>query len=203
MRADAETNRRRLLDVAEHLFAQRGSDVTVAEIVAVAGVGPPTLYRHFGTKDGLIRAVEERRSEAAVAQLARALGQPTGWDGLRVAIEGSLDLARGNQAVRDQRGLALAPTLERLLLSGWSELIERGQKEGSIRADFGATDVPYLFVAIAAVGRAIRYKQPLQDRYVALLMEGRRPDVRGPLPGQPPSAREVHESFSPDSPRSR
>jgi AcrR family transcriptional regulator len=203
MRADAEANRMRLLDAAEDLFAQHGTGVTVAEIVTAAGVGPPTLYRHYGTKDGLIRAVEARRSEVVAAQLARALAQPTGWDGLRVAVEGSLDVARENRAIREQRGLAMPPSLERTLLSGWTELIERGHHEGSIRRDFGPTDVPYLFSAIAAVARAAHYRHPLQDRYVSLLMESLRPDIRSPLPGQPPRPEEVHESFSPDSPTPR
>ncbi len=200
MRADAEANRERLLDTAESLFAERGTDVSVADIVAAAGVGPPTLYRHFGAKDGLIRAVEERRWETGAAHLARALAAPTAWEGLRIAVESSIELAGESLAVRERRGLALPRSLEQLLLSGWAELIERGKREGSIRSDFAATDVPYLFAAVGAAARAAQYRRPLQDRYVVLLMEGLRADVRVPLPGRPPTPKDVHESFSRDVP---
>lgn len=197
MRADAEHNRRRLLDAAEDLFARRGTGVSVAEIVAAAGVGPPTLYRHFGTKDGLVQAIAERRSEVAAANLARALSQPTGWEGLQVAVRDSLAMAQANRAVREQRGLAVTPALERMLLFGWNELVERAHAEGSVRADFAPTDVPYLVAAAAAAARAVGYRPDLQERYVALIMEGLRPDPLTPLPGRAPTPEQVHNSFSP------
>ncbi len=196
MRADAEANRQRLLTVAEELFARRGVEVSVAEIVAAAGVGPPTLYRHFGTKDGLIRAVGERRAEVVAAQLARALSQPSGWEGLCVAVQGSLELARNSLAVRQGSGLSLPASLERMLLSGWAELIDRAHREGSVRPDFSSTDLPFLFVAIGAAVQAAQYRPSLQDRYVALLMEGLRPGARDPLPGPPPSPRQIRSSFA-------
>ncbi|MEC3974375.1 TetR/AcrR family transcriptional regulator [Amycolatopsis sp. H20-H5] len=199
MRADAEENRRRLLDVAEDLFARKGIDVTVAEIVAAADVGPPTLYRHFGTKDGLVKALTERRSEVAAANLARALAEPTGWRGLQLALRQSLEMARDNRAVREQRGLAVTPALERMLLFGWRELIDRAHQEGSVRTDFSATDVPYLIAAVAAAARAVGYQPALQERYVTLLMESLRPDPLAPLPGSAPTAEQVHDSFSPSS----
>jgi AcrR family transcriptional regulator len=203
MRADAEANRKRLLDTAELLFAERGTDVSVADIVAAAGVGPPTLYRHFGAKDGLIRAVEERRWQTGASHMARALAAPTGWEGLRLAIESSIELARESLAVREPRGLSLPASLEQVLLSGWTELIQRGQREGSIRTDIAATDVPYIFAAAGAAARAAHYRRPLQDRYVMILMEGLRADGGAPLPGRPPSRRDVHDAFSRGSPGAR
>lgn len=57
-RADAARNRRRILDAAEALFAQRGvAHVTVAEVAAAAGVGKATVFRRFGDKAALLDAV--------------------------------------------------------------------------------------------------------------------------------------------------
>jgi len=54
-------NRERLLDEALRLFARRGVDaVGVQEIVDAAGITKPSLYHHFGSKDGLIAAVVDR-----------------------------------------------------------------------------------------------------------------------------------------------
>jgi len=54
-------SRSRLLDEAQALFARRGVDaVGVQEIVEAAGVTKPSLYHHFGSKEGLVRAVVDR-----------------------------------------------------------------------------------------------------------------------------------------------
>ncbi|WP_159926864.1 MULTISPECIES: TetR/AcrR family transcriptional regulator [Nocardia] len=52
----------------------RGIDeIGVAGLCARLGVSKETLYRHFGTKDGLVRAVLEVRSERVGARLVRAV----------------------------------------------------------------------------------------------------------------------------------
>jgi TetR/AcrR family transcriptional regulator len=49
---------RQIARVAARLFAERGYDATsVREIVEVAGVTKPTLYYHFGSKEGLAQAL--------------------------------------------------------------------------------------------------------------------------------------------------
>lgn len=48
------TGRRRLMDAAAKLFSTTGlSEVTVAQILDHSGVKAPTLYHHFGGKEGL------------------------------------------------------------------------------------------------------------------------------------------------------
>jgi AcrR family transcriptional regulator len=56
--------RARILDTACMLFYQRGvRAVGVDLVVEKAGVAKTSLYRHFGTKDGLIAAFLEREDE--------------------------------------------------------------------------------------------------------------------------------------------
>ncbi|HEY7054359.1 MAG TPA: TetR family transcriptional regulator [Mycobacterium sp.] len=56
---DDRTARARIRDEALALFADRGSDaVTMRDIAAAAGVSPALLIRHYGSKDGLIEAVD-------------------------------------------------------------------------------------------------------------------------------------------------
>jgi len=51
----------RLLDEALTLFARRGVDaVGVQEVVDAAGVTKPSLYHHFGSKEGLVTALVDR-----------------------------------------------------------------------------------------------------------------------------------------------
>jgi AcrR family transcriptional regulator len=57
--------RERILDAAEMLFFQEGIGVTgVDRVAASAGVAIVTLYKHFGSKDNLLREVLVRRLEA-------------------------------------------------------------------------------------------------------------------------------------------
>ena len=58
-----------LLDVAEARFSERGVDaVSVRALARAAGVAPAIIGYHFGTKDGLLRAVLERRGDALAAR---------------------------------------------------------------------------------------------------------------------------------------
>ncbi|MGE3077029.1 MAG: TetR/AcrR family transcriptional regulator [Dehalococcoidia bacterium] len=57
MRSDAVANRQRILDAAMELFIEKGTDADVREICDRAGIGMGTLYRHFPTKDDLVKEV--------------------------------------------------------------------------------------------------------------------------------------------------
>jgi AcrR family transcriptional regulator len=56
LRADAQRNRDRLLEVAVRAFSVEGPDVTLESIAKDAGVGIGTLYRHFPTREALVEA---------------------------------------------------------------------------------------------------------------------------------------------------
>ncbi|KJY25943.1 TetR family transcriptional regulator, partial [Streptomyces sp. NRRL S-495] len=64
-RKDAVRNREAVLAAADALFARRenAEDVTMAEVAAAAGVGKGTLFRAFGDRAGLLRALYEARLE--------------------------------------------------------------------------------------------------------------------------------------------
>ncbi|WP_030836528.1 TetR/AcrR family transcriptional regulator [Streptomyces hygroscopicus] len=64
-RKDAARNREAVLAAADALFARRGSpeDITMADVATAAGVGKGTLFRAFGDRPGLLRALYEARLE--------------------------------------------------------------------------------------------------------------------------------------------
>jgi len=54
------TTKDRILQAAGELFSQKGTASTsIREICSRAGVGPPALYYHFGSKDNLFQQVVE------------------------------------------------------------------------------------------------------------------------------------------------
>jgi AcrR family transcriptional regulator len=80
----------RILQVAEDVFTDKGfGNASVSEICTRAGVSPPTLYYHFGNKDGLFCAVVERTLclDAFCKLLRQALAaSPDVWTKLRAYV---------------------------------------------------------------------------------------------------------------------
>lgn len=67
-RSDVDV-RELLIDVAEELFSEQGADaVSVRALTRAAGLAPATVNYHFGTKEGLIVALIERRGVALAAR---------------------------------------------------------------------------------------------------------------------------------------
>ena len=64
-RADAARNRNAILCAAQRLVSERGADgVTMDEVACAAGVGKGTLFRRFGDRAGLLRALLDEREQA-------------------------------------------------------------------------------------------------------------------------------------------
>lgn len=71
---DPARTRATIVKAAAGLFYERGLDgVGTAELCARAGVSKETVYRHFGSKDGLIEAVLQKRSDRVVRWLQDAV----------------------------------------------------------------------------------------------------------------------------------
>lgn len=75
-RGQGDRLREDLLDAAEYLLTELGDEraVTIRAIVERVGVTPPSLYRHFDTKQDLVREAVALR----FAALAQAIGAGAG-----------------------------------------------------------------------------------------------------------------------------
>ena len=77
-RADAARNRAKILSAARELFAERGVEqVSMDQVAEAAGVGKGTLFRRFGDRAGLARALldeSEREIQEAVLRGPPPLG---------------------------------------------------------------------------------------------------------------------------------
>jgi AcrR family transcriptional regulator len=71
--------RERLMDAALDLFAEQGFEgTTITEVERRVGLAPGTgsFYRHFPSKEELLRAAVEREVEQAMAEVAAARADP-------------------------------------------------------------------------------------------------------------------------------
>lgn len=74
-RADAARNRKKILVAAEQLFEQLGTEnVSMDAVAAAAGVGKGTLYRRFGDRSGLARAILDEHEREFQESIIR--GEP-------------------------------------------------------------------------------------------------------------------------------
>jgi AcrR family transcriptional regulator len=85
---ETKQTRARIIDVAAELLAASTSgQISTREVCEASGITPPTLYHHFGDKDGLLQAVVTDGFERYLAS-KRALGTTgdltadfrRGWD---------------------------------------------------------------------------------------------------------------------------
>ena len=68
--------RSELLDAADRVVHRDGPRASMNTIAAEAGITKPILYRHFGDKNGLYRALAERHTAGLLASVRAALALP-------------------------------------------------------------------------------------------------------------------------------
>jgi TetR/AcrR family transcriptional regulator, regulator of cefoperazone and chloramphenicol sensitivity len=111
---DDRTARARIRDEALRLFAERGADaVTMRDIAAAAAVSPALLVRHYGSKDGLVEAVDNHvvgTLEMLITQVTTQTGTGLG----RSAVPSMLD----GLAAHLPPDSAIPAYLGRLLITG-------------------------------------------------------------------------------------
>ncbi len=71
LRADAKRNRDKIVAAARDAFSEEGLDAQIEDVARRAGVGVGTVYRHFPTKDALVRAMVVDKMEAMTAMASR------------------------------------------------------------------------------------------------------------------------------------
>ncbi|MET3523036.1 TetR/AcrR family transcriptional regulator [Mesorhizobium abyssinicae] len=179
LRADAQRNRDKLVEVAAQAFATDGVDASLEEIARQAEVGIGTLYRHFPTREHLVEIVYRREVEAlclAAEELAR--DHPAD-----VALE--LWMQRFVDYIATKRGLAtslrILLTTNSTLFSDTSgrvsqalkRLVEAAAAAGTIRADVDASDVLHALGGIYSAPNTPDWRDR-SGRLVKLLMDGLR-----------------------------
>jgi AcrR family transcriptional regulator len=178
LRADAERNRRQLVETARAVFAERGLDAPLDEIARRAGVGNATLYRRFPTRRDLIGAVFLDTLRQVVEASERALADPDPWRAFAGHLVFLGELQAGNRALADL--LIAAPggkgeltELRGVAFENLNQLIDNAQAAGELRSDFGHEDVVLILMASAGLIQRTAGTAPIAwRRHLSYVLDG-------------------------------
>jgi AcrR family transcriptional regulator len=207
LRADAERNRRRLLDAAQILFREQGLEVGVGEIAKRAGVGRGTLFRNFPSKEHLVAAiVAERMRDAAVRGKELTHAEDPGG-----ALFEFLEEIVGRQQV--DRGLFEAVAEDFLandeireayeeVVDTLDQLVARAKKVGAVREDVCGIDVLMMVKGVCESATAFSHINPrIVERQLDLVRAAISvPAASEPLRGPAPTVEDMALAFAGDPP---
>jgi AcrR family transcriptional regulator len=186
-------NRKKIVDAAREVFAERGVDVALEVVARRADVSPATLSRRF-TRAELVEAVFLERAERYLEMATEALDAEPGAGAFAAYLEQVCELHAGDRSAADVLTLRLPDCpgiieLRRRIYATQFELIRRSQAAGDLREDFVPEDVILVVLAVAGVAEATRDSAPQAwRRTLAMLQQSLRPpgDARSAeLPAAP------------------
>lgn len=180
-RADGERNKANLVEVAKHLFSEKGAGVTLEQIARDAGVGIGTLYRHFPTRDALIEAVYQQEVDELVTMAVQLEASMVPVAALRAWLHLFIDFLEAKQGI----GTVLDTLIDgsEPLYSGTptrlsapiTMLVERANESGAVRIGIAPLDLLRAIAGVATIRQEVNWKQ--QAVAVAdLLLKGAQAD---------------------------
>ncbi len=145
LRRDAVANRERLLAAAVTSLLRHGPGVTLAQIAQEAGVGIGTLYRRYPTREALIESLQARAYGLVINMVKEVEAEELlGIDAVRAFLDRTVD--HGSQLVMPAHGAPPSTWAETVELRGElhgriAAMVERGVRDGSVRADLTMRDL--------------------------------------------------------------
>jgi len=179
LRADARRNRARILAAAEDVFAERGASASTEEVARRAGVAIGTVFRHFPTKDDLLRAIMKDLLERLTAQVNQLAADGDPAAALSGFFTTMVEQAAAKKTVVDLLAAAGADVqvtaAVQALRHGIAQLLTRAQQAGAVRSDVGIEEVMALLTSSCQGALHGGWDSELQHRTLAVIFDGLRP----------------------------
>jgi AcrR family transcriptional regulator len=177
LRADAQRNRVRLIEVAKAMFSEGGGDTSLEAIAKAAGVGIGTLYRHFPTRDALIEAVYRTETQN-LAQAANRFAETLApVEALRAWLRLFVDHIATKQVMSPVLASMVGGPSKLYAESGGQVkaaialLVDGAVASGDIRLDIDPLDLLRALAGIAGISSAPGWEQSAK-RLVDILIAG-------------------------------
>jgi AcrR family transcriptional regulator len=179
-RADAQRNRERILDVAKEAFTRSGADTSLDDIAKQAGVGPGTLYRHFPTREELLKEVYRDNLEKLATAGEKFAETMPPIEALRAWLLLFVDAVAAKQIIAPALNTLIGDH-KKVFEASYSQvheairsLAKRAVKSGELRKDLDPMDLLRALVGVANVASSPDW-QPSARRLVDILIAGSRP----------------------------
>jgi AcrR family transcriptional regulator len=178
-RTDGLRNRERILEVAKDAFTRHGAQASLDEIAKQAGVGTGTLYRHFPSREELLKAVYRTEIEK-LAQAQRTFAETLPpVDALRAWLLLFVEVIAAKQVIApalkelvgDPKKVFEASYLQ--IQQAVRALVKRAIQSGDLRRDIEPTDLLRALIGIALVADTKDWQQSAR-RLVDILIAGSR-----------------------------
>lgn len=204
LRRDAELNRRRILAAAREVFGQRGLDATLDDIAHHAGLGVGTVYRRFPSKEHLVEAMFAERMEEIGDLAAEALKAADPWQAFvdftwKAAEMHSTDRGLREIMLSNKFGHEHVAEEKARMVPLITQLVERAQASGGLRADFAPSDMALVHMMVGSVVEFTCAVDPdLWRRSLGMLLDGLRAEPGKPseLPRPPLDEQEIDRAMS-------
>ncbi len=177
MRADAQRNRQRLVEVTIELVLEVGGEPTRDAVAQRAGVGIGTLYRHFADQEALLFAAARHVLEKSIRDGENLVETVTdGVDALRRYMHAALD--NGIGAVNIIRPLLQKPDWPDLRIRAGAlmkKLVEGAELSGALRDDLSERDIVFALTRFArplALGLPADDERTLAHRHLDFYIDG-------------------------------
>src|ERR1051326_7601886 len=178
MRADAQRNRERLVEVALRAFSA-GEEVTLEAIARQAGVGIGTLYRHFPPREALVETVyrgELARLRDTASELLASRAPDAAlraWmDGFADYVTATRGMAETLPAIAATGAISPAQT-QQALTATIKSMLDAGATAGTLRDDVAAGAVLASLTGIFLIAGTPGQREQA-GRLLDLLMHGLR-----------------------------
>jgi AcrR family transcriptional regulator len=177
MRADAQRNRQRLLDVTIDVILEAGGEPSRDAIAERAGVGIGTLYRHFPDQQALLHAAARHALERSIsAGEAAVQNASNGVDALRQYMHAAVDNGIGvvnviHPLLRNREW----PDLQARAGAMLKAIVTGAIKDGKLGSDVSERDVVFAMVRFArplAIGLPLGEERAIAHRHLDLFIDG-------------------------------
>lgn len=175
LRADAARNYERIVTAAAHAFEDTGPEATLEEVARRAGVGIATVYRRFGNRELLVRAVLEQLLADEIEPIIRVRTDDP-WQDLTGALHAAVDVLAGRRVLLRLARETGAFRSESLQPHGRSldELLQRAVAAGAARPDLQVRDLAAVLMMALSTVHPCDTGEDDRRRYLALLINGLR-----------------------------
>ena len=169
---------------ARQVYAAEGPDVALDAVAKSAGVGERTLYRHFPSKAELIRAaLDQSIDENLTPAIDSAVANANPLRGLEELLDAAISLgSREHHLLVAARKSGALADISGPLNDALGELAERALRDGLVRQDLVADDLPRV---VAMVHSVLWTMDPTSDgwrRYLTLMLDAITVTDGRPLP---------------------